>query len=142
MSRLTERQKTCLRLVAQGMSSKEIAKAIGLSPRSVDTYITDAMALLGSATRRDAARALAEQEISQQLRSQPQPVAEGGAFRDVLPRAGWESLGKLLIPIPVGGRSHDLTAAQKLLLAMRVGLTGVVVLLAIVTVFIGLLTVF
>lgn len=142
VSQLSERQKTCLRLVARGMSSKEIAKETGLSPRSVDTYITDAIALLGATNRRDAARALLEQEASQQLRSQPEPIVHGATVADERLRAGLGGLRRLLVPIPVGGRLHDLNAAQKLLLALRVGITGVVILLAIITVFIGLLTVF
>lgn len=123
------------------MSSKEIALATGLSPRSVDTYLTDAIALLGASNRRDAARIFLSLEASQELPSQPEPIAEPAASAPDRPRVGWKELASLLFPIPVGGGLHDLKAGQKSLMALRVGLTGVVILLAILTVFTGLLTV-
>jgi hypothetical protein len=54
----------------------------------------------------------------------------------------WEWLHQLLLPAPVGGSFNDFNAAQKSLLALRIALTGVVMLLAIIAVFMGLLTVF
>jgi len=77
LSKLTERQKACLRLVHRAMSSKEIAIELKLSPRSVDTYLSDALKLLGTASRGEAARMLAAFEangLSQKLRSQPQAL--------------------------------------------------------------------
>lgn len=61
---LTEGQKTCLRLVGRGMSSKEIAQETGLAPQTVDTYVKAAMAKLGASNRRDAARLLGAAEAS------------------------------------------------------------------------------
>lgn len=142
IDQLSERQKACLTYVGQGMSSKEIAKETGLSPRSVDTYLTDAMALLGATNRRDAARIFLSQSPSQELRSQSQRLAASAADRPAGWRAGLSLLQTLLLPIPVGGSVNDLNAAQKSLFALRIGITGVVLLLAIITVFVGLLTVF
>jgi DNA-binding CsgD family transcriptional regulator len=48
---LSERQIDCLKLVAAGQSSPEIARALGLSPRTVDQYIADACARLAVRTR-------------------------------------------------------------------------------------------
>ena len=48
---LSDRQLECLRLVAAGQSSPEIARSLGLSPRTVDEYITDACRRLGVRTR-------------------------------------------------------------------------------------------
>lgn len=73
-SYLTDGQKACLRLVAQGMSSKEIARELQLTPLTVDTYVKAAIARLGVANRREAARRLHEQEISQKSGSPSQTL--------------------------------------------------------------------
>jgi DNA-binding CsgD family transcriptional regulator len=128
---LSESQRTCLRLVGQGMSSKEIAIETGLSPATVDTYLKAAMAKLGASNRRDAARMLSSLEQSQQLgspapglshpgrTSHDQPVAEG---------VGWSSW---IAPPPIGGRRNELGAAQKTLAAFRIAGLGAIVVLAI-----------
>jgi DNA-binding CsgD family transcriptional regulator len=56
---LTPGQKACLRLVMQHLSSKEIARELGISPHTVDMRIKRANAALGVSTRFEAARALA-----------------------------------------------------------------------------------
>jgi DNA-binding CsgD family transcriptional regulator len=59
---LTPGQKACLRLVMQHLSSKEIARELGISPHTVDMRIKRANAALGVSTRFEAARALASDE--------------------------------------------------------------------------------
>jgi DNA-binding CsgD family transcriptional regulator len=54
--RLTPRERECLRLVAQHMHSKEIGRALDLSPFTVDKYIESACERLGVKSRREAAR--------------------------------------------------------------------------------------
>lgn len=51
---LNQQQLTCLRLVGTG-TSKIIAAELGLSPHTVDTYIGQAMRILGAADRHQAA---------------------------------------------------------------------------------------
>jgi len=65
---LSESQRICLRLVGAGMSSKEIAIERGLTPRTVDQYITLAVQSLGASNRRDAARKLAQLEAEPHIR--------------------------------------------------------------------------
>jgi len=48
---LSIRQLECLALTAAGKSSPEIARLLGLSPRTVDDYISDACRRLGVRTR-------------------------------------------------------------------------------------------
>jgi DNA-binding CsgD family transcriptional regulator len=62
LARLTEQQRVCLRLVYTHMTSKEIARLLGLEPGSVDQHIKTAMRILGVSERRVAARLLAEYE--------------------------------------------------------------------------------
>lgn len=51
---LSSRQVECLQLVAEGRTSPEIARALGLSPRTVDEYVADACARLGVRSRIEA----------------------------------------------------------------------------------------
>jgi DNA-binding CsgD family transcriptional regulator len=62
LDRLTDKQRECLRLVYAHMSSKEIAKQLGVEPGTVDQYVKAAMRILGTPDRRSAARMLAGQE--------------------------------------------------------------------------------
>lgn len=55
---LTPRQAECLRLVWERQTSKEIAAELGLSKGTVDTYIFEAVAVLGARNRREAAAML------------------------------------------------------------------------------------
>lgn len=59
---LSELQKRCLMCVAANMSSKEIAVEVGLSPQTVDQYISRAITTLGVMNRREAARVLLARE--------------------------------------------------------------------------------
>lgn len=62
--RLTEAQRRCLRLVAKGCTSKEIALETALSPHTVSKYLEAATAALGAANRREAAQMFASLEAS------------------------------------------------------------------------------
>src|SRR6476659_7504067 len=53
---LTPRERECLRLVDQHLSSKEIARKLGMSKTSVDTYCDRARRKLGVPDRYEAAR--------------------------------------------------------------------------------------
>ncbi|MDX5393035.1 MAG: helix-turn-helix transcriptional regulator, partial [Caulobacteraceae bacterium] len=59
---LTARERECLRLVDRHFSSKQIARQLGMSKTSVDTYCDRARRKLGVGSRRDAARLLAAHE--------------------------------------------------------------------------------
>lgn len=62
ISQLTEGQRDCLRLVYQHMTSKDIARALGVSPHTVDMRLRTAMRTLSVASRIEAARLLVEAE--------------------------------------------------------------------------------
>jgi len=59
VSKLTEGQLDCLRLVAQHLSSKEIAVELGISPHTVDQRVRQALQTLGVSRRAQAARLVA-----------------------------------------------------------------------------------
>lgn len=134
---MPEGHKVCLRLVAQGMSSKEIAKQTGLAPLTVDTYLKQAMARLGAANRRDAARKLIELELSQKSVSpSPRLVRDEIVTDQWLPTgSGWRRWMRLP---PLGGGYHDLNWSQKTYEVLHVAVTTAIVLLAIALTIAGL----
>lgn len=62
VAQLTEGQRDCLRLVFRHMTSKDIARALDISPHTVDMRLRTAMKTLAVASRIDAARLLVESE--------------------------------------------------------------------------------
>lgn len=62
VTRLTGGQRDCLRLVFQHMTSKDIARTLGVSPHTVDMRLRTAMRMLGVSSRIDAARLLVAEE--------------------------------------------------------------------------------
>lgn len=128
---LPEGQKICLRLVARGMSSKEIAQKTGLAPLTVDTYLKQAMARLGASNRREAARKLLEYEQSQKSGSPSRPLAEAQGWGDHSSTAelkGWRRWVRLP---PVGGGVHDLSWAEKTYQVLQVAVVAAIILLAL-----------
>lgn len=63
VSRLTPRERECLRLVARHLQSKQIAQQLGISPYTVDKHIGEAMEKLEVRSRREAAILLTEQGV-------------------------------------------------------------------------------
>lgn len=70
IDQLTARQRDCLRLVMQHLPSKEIARALAISPNTVDQHLRAAMTVLGATSRVSAAKFLAAHEAE----TPPQPL--------------------------------------------------------------------
>ena len=68
---LTARQKECLLLLKDGMTSKQIARELGISPRTVDQHIAVALESLGVRSRLEAISILHEQELLESTKSIP-----------------------------------------------------------------------
>lgn len=62
IAKLTEAQRVCLRMVLMHLSSKDIARELGISPHTVDQRLRMAIQALGVANRFEAARILAKYE--------------------------------------------------------------------------------
>jgi len=129
VAKLTRGQLDCLQLVAQHLSSKEIAVELGISPHTVDQRIRQALHILEVPRRTQAAR-LVEQygEPYQRLIHQPPYIEapapgsdQGGAVSNQIrhaDRAGeaWDSTGFLTeqkhasfwssLQLPFATRSH------------------------------------
>jgi DNA-binding CsgD family transcriptional regulator len=141
ISKLTARQRDCLRLVLKHMQSKDIGRELGISPMTVDNHFRSAIQTLGVANRLEAARLLDAHErgaASQRLTSQPRPVVSSPerpimrspAFvgdgqrddmsslrEDQVPFRTYREASLIDFPLPVPtkrNRRNDLTIAQRL----------------------------
>lgn len=141
ISKLTARQRDCLRMVLLHKQSKEIGRDLGISPMTVDNHFRSAIQTLGVSTRLEAALLLDAWErrgASQQLTSQPEGVvsaprspimsspADAGdgqremysaLHEDQVPYRTYREMGIVDFPLPVPTRGkprNDLTIAQRL----------------------------
>jgi DNA-binding CsgD family transcriptional regulator len=102
ITRLTEGQCQCLRLVFAHKSSKEIAIVLGKSPFAIDKRIERAIRTLGVENRIDAARLLDQFEKAgpyERLACEPSDLAGPGARAIILPSQSAEG--------PDGARIRD-----------------------------------
>lgn len=146
LSELSEGQISCLRLVAQGMSSKEIARETGLSHYTVDTYIKRALPLVGATNRRDAARIVLDAEQSQKLVPQPETVVSRFESRTLQPsttHGSTNDASRRMFKLPkIGGEINDLAWIDRHYAIIKVAAFGFSIILAITLVMAGLLWVF
>ena len=115
--RLTDRQKDCLQLVAQGYTSKEIGRQLGLSPSTVDNHILAAMTILEAPSRAAAARSFVASDDRQKIPSQSQNLANppiSATLQTVADTGIPSPIGRLL-PVfpPLGGQHNDLDWAER-----------------------------
>ena len=74
---LTPRERECLRLVYEHLSSKEIGRRLGISKHTVDTHVDKARQRLGAQDRYDAARRVAAHERAAAIPTRSGPDANG-----------------------------------------------------------------
>lgn len=149
-SQLSDRQKRCLELVSQGLTSKEIAPILDVTPGVVDNYIAAAIAKLGASGRREAARILAglEEGMVQPLHLQPETIAQAVPSADEMRRVD-QTPGTGSTPThvlhhlfglpPIGGRENDLNAADRLLAMVRISFLAAVLLIATIVTIQGII---
>lgn len=121
---LTDAQKQCLRLVSQGLTSKEIAQQTDLSHHTVDQYLHKAAIALGASNRREAARLLSRQEEGRALKDfelKPVglvPAPDSGILTEPAQSAERQRsdrtfLSRLLSFPPLGGRENDYSSVER-----------------------------
>jgi DNA-binding CsgD family transcriptional regulator len=76
LSGLTAEQIEALRLVGENLSSKEIARLLGISKSAVDQRLDRARLALGASSRREAARLLAGQLACDRIPCDPPTIAD------------------------------------------------------------------
>ncbi len=144
IQKLTEAQRVCLRMVLMHLSSKDIARELGISPHTVDQRLRMAIQTLGVANRFEAARILAKYEgpatyqsaVYQTPHVAPTPVRDtvdlsdihgvrqgdngfhGSAVREeqiAFRTPAFATGGFVNLPIPTPGRErNDLNFVQRL----------------------------
>ena len=146
---MSDMQRTCLRLVGKGLSSKEIAQLTHLSPNTVDQYVYRATIALSASNRRHAARLLEKLEaeglknfefkperIAASLFSAPHCAAEHGEEAQTEPvlipidetsvtcRDVWNEgrAGRTGFLPPLGGVPNDLTPSRTIQAISRIAL--------------------
>jgi DNA-binding CsgD family transcriptional regulator len=147
---LTDGQKACLRLVDDHLTSKEIARILGISPFTVDQRLDAARRKLEAASRKDAAKMFAAMErgnISQPLVYEP-PRLETAGFGDIsaLPPSRVEqtlaSISSLISVPPIGGERHELSKKEILVQSLSIAFYSTLVIAFVVVVLTGTLRLF
>jgi DNA-binding CsgD family transcriptional regulator len=114
---LTGRERDCLRLVLEQLSSKEIGRKLGISPTSVDTHVRRAREKLGVDDRYAAAQLLAAWERdAASVSSGSRPSARPSTWR------GWP-------PPPL----TSLSLLQRLMLVVLFAVLGAIAFGAVLT---------
>jgi DNA-binding CsgD family transcriptional regulator len=127
--RLSERQRECLELVGQGLTSKEIARKLNLSPSTVDNHVRSALERLSIDDRRAAARILQEQRT---------PVAQTTG-----PPQSYEKEPFSLFALPpLGGRLNQLSMHRRAWHIIQIALMGVMGMTAVIITIAGLVNLF
>lgn len=132
--RLTDRQKDCLNLVAQGYTSKEIGRQLGLSPSTVDNHILAAMQVLEAPSRAAAARVFISADDRQKIPSQSAELADHTILPSTVGIAeanGWSRWGRLALALPpLGGQENDLDWTERTFRIFQVAAVALGVLLS------------
>lgn len=133
--RLTQRQKDCLRLVAEGYTSKEIGRRLGIAYSTVDNHLLTAVQILEAPGRAEAARQFLyhEQLLGQELPRQPEGLAASAVPLDDRHQAVEPGKRSVLLP-PIGGYENDLSPSQRVLAIARIALFSTLAFVACVIV--------
>jgi len=139
---LSEGEKQCLRLVAQGFSSKEIARQLHVSEHTVDQRVRTSLRKFGVPSRKEAARLFVSVEqrppqidTYQPLIYQPEPLASDPEPASSLDQPDGPDVQRepktllrriLAFGPPLGGSTNELSIDGRILAMIRAAvLTGV-----------------
>jgi DNA-binding CsgD family transcriptional regulator len=134
--KLTPREREILRLIAAHLQSKEIARALGLSPKTVEMHVLSARRRLSGMSRRDAALAFVAWEggdPGSDYRRQPDDLAAlpAGQLSDREIEGGRGGLSTLMLDTHEQDWRHQLSGFQWLGLVLGVTAAIAVALAAI-----------
>jgi DNA-binding CsgD family transcriptional regulator len=142
---LSAKQKDCLRLVAEGLTSKQIAPKVGLTHESVNTYVKTATRIVGAPNRSVAARMLLEYEAIPKREFPSQPIAEPASARQIRaadelpgsPRPTSQGLGILALVPPLGGSDREMTVGETMAAMLRAALFLAVIVATLLLLIVG-----
>lgn len=143
---LSSRQRQCLALVAEGRTSKEIGRALNLSPSTVDNHLRAALERLGLNSRAEAARALQRFQVGdaagaaasgsdQRMHGQaPEEVPA-----QVTPPEAGENNALNLLRLPLlGGAANKLSTRRRAFHLVQIALLGTMGMTAVTMTIAGL----
>ena len=144
-NRLSARQHDCLRLLVEHRQSKEIARELGLSLNTVNSYLSGSYEVLQVANRGEAARVYGEflrraappEPVYESSRVEPEPPTIAypepeGATSEPIARGSLVVAGRRLPFRARGGTRNDLTSPERL--AWIAGLAVAMALLLVTTI--------
>jgi DNA-binding CsgD family transcriptional regulator len=132
ISKLTDRQRTCLELVAEGFTSKEIGRKLGISHSTVDNHILIATQTLGVPDRREAGRLVASagQKLPRQAKALPEPV--NSAILEGRETAGQPAVANVRLIPPLGGETNEQTLGHKTIQILSIAVLTTVAVISLV----------
>jgi DNA-binding CsgD family transcriptional regulator len=146
VERLTDRQRDCLMLVAQGYTSKEIGRLLELSPSTVDNHILAAVQTLDAPSRAAAGRILATHADGQKLPSQSESLVEHSFSATVpsdAPTWSWSRLGRQALTLPpIGGQRNELDWTEKTIRIIHIATVSLAMVVTLALVVAGVIKAF
>ena len=125
VSRLSQGQLDCLRLVDEHLSSKEIAVELGISSHTVDQRIRGALQILGVERRSQAARCVSQElgPYQRLIHQSPHivvpPIPPSSMGRSVFRFGTLTVQGRLVAPVSIPSRSLGRTGLPCLYRSLR-----------------------
>lgn len=147
---LTEGQKKCLRLVSQHLTSKEIARELGISHFTVDQRLDSARRKLKAQSRKDAVRifmALERDILSEPFVYEPPDIVptDEHHIQTLLPEGRRRRLALavswLSVP-PIGGKRHRLPKREILVQSLNIAFFSTLLVALVVIILTGTLRMF
>lgn len=129
--RLTARQADCIALVAQGFSSKEIARELGISPSTVDNHIAIAMHQYGFPNRQAVARWY--RTVTESAGGNPAKAVQSES-----PAASGQR-GLIVPAVPFGGIRNSLSVKERIVSVAQVAILSTMATSAATTFVLGLI---
>lgn len=147
--RLSERQKQCLSMVANGHTSKEIGRMLNLSPSTVDNHISIALERLGVDSRVAAARIFIRGNVGVRL-GEIEVVADaltknipGGNDGQRLSATDQYHVSRSFFSIPVlGGRRNNLSQRRRFFHVVQIMLLALMAFSAVTITIAGIVHLF
>lgn len=130
---LTEKEVEALQLVHERLTSKQIGRRLGISPKSVDKRLDSARIKLGASTRLDAARRWARKQYGESFPGPLLPVTDPEQTDDPngveMPGVHQRFLGARLDPARIGPLGRTLiifggAAAMLIMLLVALAVAG------------------
>ena len=133
LSKLSGRQRDCIMRVKKGLTSKEIARELNISHRTVELHVAAAMEKLGVSNRYAAIALLHGEDVTGQEREPLMLQKTSDAESDYLmagepaPDAAASKTSTLGLPVfpPLGGKSNEADHEQRKTWMFRIALASI-----------------